>query len=319
MVERSAHDMGLADLRELMLDLAAASLDEEVNGSCETETCRALVAVVDAMPSSEYGDAFSSLVAGLCDPSARGLESRMTTFTWPLLARNVPFKRSSSSSPHGSRGEGVVVGGGEGGNNNNATEAADGVGITVAAAAANSAVVPSLSHEVCHRLLKERFLKDTSYVDAEESPEGLGRALKALDVLLENEDDVLESETQEGYKRQYVVVALANEMAAGSMAVSRTAKPDGNECRKMVRLLEGINRELTSVMQNSVQMSKTLLDLMKSKYTPFLPASSGVQSKLSFGGKTGTSFGGENSSDDDDDDDEDDDEEDDDDDETESQ
>ncbi|CAM9542987.1 unnamed protein product [Ectocarpus sp. 4 AP-2014] len=307
MVERSAHDMGLADLRELMLDLAAASLDEEVNGSCETETCRALVAVVDAMPAREYGDAFSSLVAGLCDPSARGLESRMTTFTWPLLARNVPFKRSSSSSsPHGSRGEGVVVGGGEGGNNNNATEAAD---MTVAAAAANSAVVPSLSHEVCHRLLKERFLKDTSYVDAEESPEGLGRALKALDVLLENEDDVLESETQEGYKRQYVVVALANEMAAGSMAVSRTAKPDGEECRKMVRLLDNINRELTSVMQNSVQMSKTLLDLMKSKYTPFLPASSGVQSKLSFGAKSVTSFGGENSSDGDDDDDDDEEEE----------
>ncbi|CAM9439834.1 unnamed protein product [Ectocarpus sp. 6 AP-2014] len=308
MVERSAHDMGLADLRELMLDLAAASLDEEVNGSCETETCRALVAVVDAMPAREYGDAFSSLVAGLCDPSARGLESRMTTFTWPLLARNVPFKRSSSSSPsHGSSGHGVVVGGGEGENNNNATTAAD---ITVAAAAATSAaVVPSLSHEVCHRLLRERFLKDTSYADAEESPEGLGRALKALDVLLENEDDVLESETQEGYKRQYVVVALANEMAAGSMAVSRTAKPDGDECRKMVRLLEAINRELTSVMQNSVQMSKTLLDLMKSKYTPFLPASSGVQSKLSFGGKTVTSFGGEDSSDDDDDDDDDEEEE----------
>lgn len=114
----------------------------------------------------------------------------MTTFTWPLLARNVPFKRSSSSSPsHGSSGHGVVVGGGEGGNNNSTTEAAD---ITVAAAAATSAAVPSLSHEVCHRLLKERFLKGTSYVDAEESPEGLGRALKALDVLLENEDDVLE-------------------------------------------------------------------------------------------------------------------------------
>lgn len=111
----------------------------------------------------------------------RGLESRMTTFTWPLLARNVPFKRSSSSSSNGSSGEGVIVGVGEGGNNNNATEAA-----------AASAVVPSLSHEVCHRLLKERFLKDTSYVDAEESSEGLGRALKALDVLLENEDDLLE-------------------------------------------------------------------------------------------------------------------------------
>lgn len=41
----------------------------EQNGSCETETCRALVAVVDAMPAREYGDTFSSLVAGLCDPS----------------------------------------------------------------------------------------------------------------------------------------------------------------------------------------------------------------------------------------------------------
>lgn len=39
------------------------------NGSCETETCRALVAVVDAMPAREYGDVFSSLVSGLCDPS----------------------------------------------------------------------------------------------------------------------------------------------------------------------------------------------------------------------------------------------------------
>lgn len=65
---------------------------------------------------------------------------------------------------------------------------------------------------------------------------------------------LFQSETQEGYKRQYVVVALANEMAAGSMAVSRTLKPNGEECRKMVGLLEEINRELTSVMQNSVQM-----------------------------------------------------------------
>lgn len=53
-------------------------------------------------------------------------------------------------------------------------------------------MVPSLRHQVCHRLLSELFLSNTSYVDAGESPEGLGRALKALQVLLDDEDDLLE-------------------------------------------------------------------------------------------------------------------------------
>lgn len=108
--------------------------------------------------------------------TARALKSRMTPLSWVLLARNVPFKQFSSSvssSPTSPSGSGVVAGAGAG-----ESEAAK--------------AAPSLRHQVCHRLLTERFLSNTSYLDAAESPEGLGRALKALQVLLDDEDDLLE-------------------------------------------------------------------------------------------------------------------------------
>lgn len=106
----------------------------------------------------------------------------MTPLSWALLVRSIPFKRSSSSSSSSSTlssGPGVVaeVGGG---------------GSEAAKAVAKDAAVPSLRHEVCHHLLTKLFLSDTPYVDAEESPEGLGRALKALQVVLDDEDDLLE-------------------------------------------------------------------------------------------------------------------------------
>ena len=52
--------------------------------------------------------------------------------------------------------------------------------------------------------------------------------------------------------------------------------------------------------------TKTLLDLMTSKYTPFLAAATGRQSKLSFA-KPSSAGGGDSASEDDDDDDDDDD------------
>lgn len=98
----------------------------------------------------------------------------MTPLSWALLARSIPFKRSSSSPSSASpSGSGVVAGAGAG--ESEAVKEA-----------------PSLRHHVCHRLLTEMFLSDTSYVDSRESPEGLGRALKALQVLLDDEDDLLE-------------------------------------------------------------------------------------------------------------------------------
>lgn len=113
----------------------------------------------------------------------------MTPLSWALLARNIPFKRSpssssvsSSSTPTPSRGSGVAAGAGVG-----ESEAAKAAAKDVVPAA-----VPSLRHQVCHRLLTELFLSDTSYVEADESPQGLGRALKALQVLLDDEDDLLE-------------------------------------------------------------------------------------------------------------------------------
>lgn len=51
-----------------------------------------------------------------------------------------------------------------------------------------------------------------------------------------------------------MVVALASEMAAGSVVASQTRKPDAEQSKEMVRLLRGINKELTNVMQGSVQM-----------------------------------------------------------------
>lgn len=38
------------------------------------------------------------------------------------------------------------------------------------------------------------------------------------------------------------------------MAVSKSGKPDGEESRRMILLLDGINKELRNVMQSSVQM-----------------------------------------------------------------
>ncbi|CAM9404711.1 unnamed protein product, partial [Hapterophycus canaliculatus] len=278
------------------------------NASCQTEAGRALEAVVDAMPPEHYQDRerFSKLITGLCDPSARALKSRMTPHSWALLARNIPNRRRSSSSPSPSGpppppppAPSSVVGRQD---IEGAATTAPPAPAGAPALAAAAAVFPSLSHEVCHRLLTERFLSQTSYADAEtdegvqgetsssssSSSGGLERSLRALQVLLDDEDDLLEIEDQEGYARQYVVIALANEMAAGSLAASQTGKPDPEESKRMVHLLDSINKELVNTFQPSVQMSKTLLHLMKSKYTPFLPASTGGrQIKLAFGTPSG--------------------------------
>eukprot|EP00752_Nemacystus_decipiens_P002132 g2033.t1 len=279
---RGAHELNPSELREMLQDLLAASLDKGVNGSCQKEMSSALVAVVDAMPVEQFEDAesFSSLVERLCDPSARALKSRMTPLSWTLFAINVPFKRSasSSSSPSGSG-----VGTGSRAGENEAVKAA-----------------PSLRHHVCHRLLTKLFLSGTSYVGSGESQEGLGRALKAMQVLLDDEDDLLEDESEEGYQRQYVVVALASQMAAASIVASQTRTPGAEESKEMVRLLDGINKELNNVMQETVTLTKSLLDLVKSKYTPFLPVSTGRQSTLSFS-KTSSGGGGGSASDDNDD------------------
>lgn len=117
---------------------------------------------------------------------ARALKSRITPLTWVLLARNVPFKRASSAPPSISSGSVGTIKGGEG-----VEIPAEGADRKTGTADA-AAVPSSLRHEVCHRLLTERFLSDTSYADTEASPEGLGRALEALRVLLDDEDELLE-------------------------------------------------------------------------------------------------------------------------------
>lgn len=66
--------------------------------------------------------------------------------------------------------------------------------------------------------------------------------------------DPVQNEGQDAYTRQYVVIALANEMAAGSLAASPTGKPDPEESKRMVRLLDNINKELVNTFQPSVQM-----------------------------------------------------------------
>lgn len=63
-----------------------------------------------------------------------------------------------------------------------------------------------------------------------------------------------QNERESGYRRQYVVVALANQMAAGSVVVSKICKPDAEESKEMVHLSEAINKKLTNVMQGTVQM-----------------------------------------------------------------
>lgn len=106
----------------------------------------------------------------------------MTPLSWALLVIAVPFKSASSSASSASS-SGSGFGAGAGGGESEAAKAAGKDAIPGA--------VPSLRHQVCHRLLSKRFLSGTSYAATEGSPEGLGRALKALQVLLDDEDDLL--------------------------------------------------------------------------------------------------------------------------------
>lgn len=123
-----------------------------------------------------------------CLTKARALKSRITPLTWALLARSVPFRLAFSSSSCSSPSSGSVATVMGGAGVESAAETAD----KIAAPSAAAAVPSSLRHEVCHRLLMERFLSDTSYAGTEASPEGLGRALEALRVLLDDEDCLLE-------------------------------------------------------------------------------------------------------------------------------
>lgn len=63
-----------------------------------------------------------------------------------------------------------------------------------------------------------------------------------------------QDDSQEGYERQYVVVSLANEMAAGALAVSRSGKPDAEQTSKMILAVDCVNKKLKDVMQPCVQM-----------------------------------------------------------------
>lgn len=47
------------------------------------------------------------------------------------------------------------------------------------------------------------------------------------------------------------------------MVVSPTGKPDAEESKRMVQLLNDINRELTNVMQGSVQMVRARVAVRK--------------------------------------------------------
>lgn len=76
-----------------------------------------------------------------------------------------------------------------------------------------------------------------------------------------------QDESPDGYQRQYVIVALASEMAAGAVVASQTRKPDAEESKEMVHLLDGINKELTNVMQDSVQMVRVNPDHSQTRST----------------------------------------------------
>lgn len=58
-----------------------------------------------------------------------------------------------------------------------------------------------------------------------------------------------------------MVVALASEMAAGSVVASPTRKPDAEESKEMIRLLDAINKELKNAMQEVVQMVRVIVAL----------------------------------------------------------
>lgn len=51
-----------------------------------------------------------------------------------------------------------------------------------------------------------------------------------------------------------MVLALANEMASGALAVSHNGRPDPEQSKQIVVLLSEINRKLRDVMQGSVQL-----------------------------------------------------------------
>lgn len=84
--------------------------------------------------------------------SARKLSSRMQPLSFVLLARNIPFKRSSlGPGDDGAGGCAEEAGGSERCCTIRNVEGEAG------------AVALSLRHEVCHRLLRRRFLQGTPY------------------------------------------------------------------------------------------------------------------------------------------------------------
>lgn len=64
----------------------------------------------------------------------------------------------------------------------------------------------------------------------------------------------LKDSSEEGYQRQYAIVALANEMAAGALIVSQSGKPDAAQSMSMIAAVDKIYGKLINTMQPCVQM-----------------------------------------------------------------
>ena len=58
------------------------------------------------------------------------------------------------------------------------------------------------------------------------------------------------------------MVALANELAASIVVVSRGEEPGKNQAKELILTLDALNKKLTDVMQDSVQMVRVGRDLI---------------------------------------------------------
>ena len=73
-----------------------------------------------------------------------------------------------------------------------------------------------------------------------------------------------------GYQRQYAVVALANEMAAGTLVVSQTGKPDAQQSKKMIAAVDKVTGQLLITMQSCVQMVRVARDVNQRKRKAYI-------------------------------------------------
>ncbi|CAM9510785.1 unnamed protein product, partial [Discosporangium mesarthrocarpum] len=155
----------------------------------------------------------------------------------------------------------------------------------------------SLRGEVCHRMLSQRLLKETSYPSKSSKP-GFHRTLAALAVMEEGDGGVM-AEDSDAFEVQYSVVALADTMGAASLLETGRNAPLVKDCKELWRLSESIQRRLRQTLQPFVQSAKGLLTMIGTKYKTAASSTSARQTSLLRPPSLGSTHGADEAGDED--------------------